>query len=199
MLSFTGFFTFAPLMSHCMWGLWGVRLPENPLNSREDGLIAVVDSGCPTSWASRTGGGSESRTNPGLEPGPWQDRTLPKSFLNSDQVLEGGDREGLTNDWNPQNAGGLSTPPVVQTYGDQDQILASPLQNMHTNLFRMNPQFRLKNKQTKKNRSDIVWRRTCESWSSVSSVSELGLDDSLPAQQWPSGMLPLPFSALFTN
>lgn len=39
-------------------------------------------------------------------------------------------------------------------------------------------------------------RRTCESWLSI---SEPGPDDSLPAQQGPSGMLPLSFPALFTN
>lgn len=32
-------------------------------------------------------------------------------------------------------------------------------------------------------------RWTCESWLSI---SESGPDDSLPAQQWPSGMLPFP-------
>lgn len=130
-------------LSHCMRVLWRIRGPGKPLNPREEGLIPVVDSGCPTSWASKTGGGSESQTNPGLEPGPRRDRTLPKSFLNSVQVLQSGDGEELTNDYNSQNPGGLFTPPVVQTYADRDQILTSPLPNMRANLFRMDPQFSL--------------------------------------------------------
>lgn len=39
MSSLTRFFTFTPLLSLCMRGLWSVRPPENP---REDGLIPVV-------------------------------------------------------------------------------------------------------------------------------------------------------------
>lgn len=88
----------------------------------------------------------------------------------------------------------------MTTYGDEDQILASPLQNMRTNLFRMDPQFRLKTNKQKQVKLILcvdkkrAGRRTCESWSSV---LEPGLDDSLPAQQWPSGMFPFP--ALCTN
>lgn len=49
-----------------------------------------ADSGHLTNWASRTGGGSERRANPRLEPGPQRDRTLQKRSLNSARVLVGG-------------------------------------------------------------------------------------------------------------
>lgn len=73
----------------------------------------------------------------------------------------------------------------MTTYGDEDQILASPLQNMRTNLFRMDPQFRLKTNKQKQVKLILcvdkkrAGRRTCESWSSVSEPGPLGCSPSL--------------------
>lgn len=78
-----------------------------------------------------------------------------------------------------------------------------PLPNRDGMRPRMDPQLKFKKK--KQNRSDIVcvWSKTEPAGQltseSRSSIPDPGPDDSLSAEQRPSGMLPLPFPALRTN